>query len=72
VFLQTVLYEHESMEDLEQVVNKELKNLEDWFKTNRLSLNIAKSCYIPFHSLQRKILKDRIKIEIGGDEIRKV
>src|SRR6218665_1262924 len=50
-----VLYEHGSMEELQKVVNRELKKLSEWFKTNRLSLNVAKSCYIPFHTSKKNL-----------------
>lgn len=55
-----MVYEHESMEDLE--VNKEFKKLTELFNSNRLFLNVAKSSYIPFNTAKKKIQKVGIKI----------
>lgn len=44
------VYENKSTEELQKLLNSELKKLSGWFKTNRLSLNISKSCYVPFHT----------------------
>src|SRR6218665_2206232 len=68
----TVLYEHGSMEELQKVVNSELKKLSKWFKTNRLSLNVAYSCYILFHTSKKKLPMGGFKIDIGGAEIQRV
>ena len=41
---------HKSLTELKQIVNTELVLLAEWFKTNRLSLNVKKTSYITFHS----------------------
>jgi len=47
---------HDSWIELQNMVNTELKDISEWFKTNRLSLNIKKSCYVSFTHLKRKFL----------------
>src|SRR6218665_1645904 len=42
------LCSHDSWIELQDMVNTELKDISEWFKTNRLSLNIKISCYIFF------------------------
>ena len=49
--------------DVEQIINNELQNINDWLKTNKLSLNINKSKYIIFHTPQRKVKQFQIKID---------
>jgi len=43
-----ILYANASFKELLRVVNTELEKLSDWFKANRLSLNIKKTNYIMF------------------------
>ncbi len=50
---------HESIDDK---INKELININDWLKCNRLSLNIDKCKYITFHTPPRKINPLYLKI----------
>ncbi len=50
---------HESIDDK---INKELININDWLKCNRLSLNISKCKYIIFHTPQTKINPLYLKI----------
>ena len=49
-----VFISHKSHENLFQIVNLELPLVGDWFKANRLSLNLSKTSYILFNS-HRKI-----------------
>ena len=37
---------HESLQELFKIVNDEMTKLTDWFKSNKLSLNIDKTNYI--------------------------
>src|SRR6218665_179630 len=53
-----LLFSHESVLELVCIVNQELQLLEDWFRANRLSLNIDKTNYVAFHTvdyIQNKI-----------------
>src|SRR6218665_2260204 len=59
-------FEHDSMEELIKIVNNELEELSEWFKTSRLSLNMS------FHAKRRNIPETGSKIVINGDEIERV
>ncbi len=41
--------------DPESIINKELQNINDWLKSNKLSINIAKCKYMIFHSPQKRV-----------------
>jgi len=43
-----IFYSHKSIKTLFETVNNELKKVEDWFKSNKLSLNANKTNYILF------------------------
>ena len=62
------------MIDLENAVNLELRNLQRWLITNRLSLNIAKTEFIVIGSNQRvhALSNNQIDIEIDGKSIKRV
>src|SRR6218665_1395532 len=53
-------------------MNTELKDISEWFKTNRLSLNIKKPCYISFHSPKTKIPNSSTQIMIDECIIERV
>ena len=63
-----------TMTDLENAVNLELRNLQRWLITNRLSLNIAKTEFMVIGSNQRihTLSNNQIDIEIDGKSIKKV
>ena len=62
------------MTDLENAVNLELRNLQRWLITSRLSLNIAKTEFMVIGSNQRLHApsNNQIDIEIDGNSIEKV
>ena len=62
------------MTDLENAVNLELRNLELWLITNRLSPNIAKTEFMVIGSIQRihTLSNNQIDIEIDGKSNKKV
>ena len=62
------------MTDLENAVNLELRNLQRWLITNRLSLNIAKTEFMVTGSNQRilALSNNQIDVEIDGKSIKKV
>ena len=62
------------MTDLENAVNLELRNLQRWLITNRLSLYIAKTEFMVIGSNQRihTLSNNQIDIEIDGKSIKKV
>ena len=44
-----LFYSHQDINTLFSTVNVELEKIEQWFKANRLSLNIKKTKYTSFH-----------------------
>ena len=50
-----IFYESDSPISLQQVVNKELKELSSWLIVNRLSLNIDKTNFIIFHPYNKPL-----------------
>ena len=48
-----LFYSHENLYSLFQTVNNELKNIHEWFKANKLSLNIKKTKFSLFHPSQK-------------------
>ena len=63
-----------TMTDLENAVKLELRNLQRWLITNRLSLNVAKTEFMVIESNQRirTLSNNQIDIEIDGKSIKKV
>jgi len=49
-------------QNIEDKINKELNDINDWFKANKLSLNIDKTKAMIFHTHQRKVNSLNIKI----------
>ena len=60
-----IYFEAENLNLLQQTVNKELKKVKIWLDVNRLSLNIDKTNFIIFKSLQH-FSSDIINIIIGN------
>src|SRR6218665_3699517 len=61
-----VFISHKSHENLFQIMNSELPSVNDWFKANKLSLNLIKTFFILFTS-HRKILPTKsLRLEIDG------
>ena len=53
-------------------MNTELKNISEWFKANKLSLNISKTKYSLFYSTRYKgIPNDLPKLEIENVQIKR-
>ena len=51
---------------LNQIINTELANLSTWFTSNKLSVNINKSCYILFKTKNKKIDNSSLNILLNG------
>ena len=47
-------FNHKDVKHLFTVVNNELVNIKDWFKANKLSLNVEKTKYSFFHKPSKK------------------
>ena len=66
-----LFYSSNSVTDLYTVVNRELKEISEWFKSNKLSLNVKKTKYTLFCSPQvkRKLPKVMPNLHIENNEI---
>ena len=60
---------HSDPKILEEMVNNELEHINNWLISNRLSLNIKKSCYLLFSG---KKTIDNFIVRIAGTEMEKV
>ena len=58
-----IYYEAETVQKLETVINRELRELDTWLIVNRLSLNIAKTKFLVFHPYN-KPMKQKITLKI--------
>ena len=58
-----IYYEAETVQKLETVINRELRELDTWLIVNRLSLNIAKPKFLVFHPYN-KAMKQKITLKI--------
>ena len=65
----TIFTSCNNMNTLYNNMNGDLANLINWFKANKLSLNIAKTNYIPFPSSKYVNVGDNLKLYAGADEI---
>ena len=54
-----LFFSHNDIQTLTHIINSELLGLSDWFKANKLSLNVKKSNYLIFKPKQ-KAKKTRI------------
>ncbi len=69
----SISYASNSVEELQNVINTELKGLNDWLTTNKLSLNIVKTEFMAVGSRQRiKTLINEIYIELNGNMVNQV
>lgn len=48
-----LLYSNKSVRKIVSTLNKDLSNLQDWFRANKLTVNLTKTKYIHFGSKQR-------------------
>ena len=70
----SISYEANTLVDLENVINSQLKKLSCWLKANKLSLNLAKTEFMVIGSCQRLHTQnnDQINIKTDGKKINKV
>ena len=64
----TTLYCNISQNKGEEVINAELMKLWDWLGANKLSLNIAKTKYMEFHTSKRNVIYPNLKINNSNIE----
>ena len=58
----------ESVRNLNNLVNRDMKHLRNWLNANKTSLNVEKTELEIFKSL-RKVLPDEIKIKLSGKKL---
>ena len=67
-----LFYYHQNINDLFSTVNSELESINQWFKSNKLPLNIKKAKYTLFH---KKSARNEISgipdLKIGSKSIQK-
>ena len=63
-----ILLSNESLESLAKKMNQDLKNLLQWLKANKLSLNVKKTELIIFHPKNTK-LDYRVKFKPNGKRL---
>ena len=69
----SVSYASNSANELQNVINLELKSLNSWLIANKLSLNIAKSEFMTIGSRQKMAtINDEIAIKINDHDIKRV
>ena len=54
-------YSHKNIKDLFYTINSELEKISQWFKTNKLSINIKKTKFTLYHE---KYFKDEIPLKL--------
>lgn len=68
----THFFAHESRQELIKLVNNELQLLGEWFRVNRLSLNIDKTNVIAFHTSRKNIPQMQNETNINGVKLNKL
>ena len=66
----SIYFESGNLEQLQKVVNYELKHVKKWLDANKLALSVEKTNYVIFHSPQ-KSLYDNITIKFGKQHVEK-
>ena len=59
---------HKSVKNLNKLVNNDMKQMNNWFKPNKISINVEKTKLVIFKS-PRKVLSDEIKIKLTGKRL---
>src|SRR6218665_2071743 len=67
-----VFYSHRSLDHLMDLVNSELAAIANWFRANKLSLNVSKTNFIIFHSNRKSIPNQRLTFSIDNKAILQV
>ena len=63
-----IYFESDSLDLLEETMNKELRKIDKWLTTNRLALNVDKLHFVLFHS-SSNITHRKIRIKIRNERI---
>ena len=60
-----LFHTNNSAKNLNRLVNRDMRQLNNWLSTNKISLNFEKTELVIFKS-PRKVLSDKIKIKLTG------
>ena len=64
-----IYFESDSLNKLQEVVNRELKHVKKWLDANKLAVNVDKTNFIIFHSPQ-STLDQTVSIKIGKEHVK--
>ena len=64
-----ILYENTDANAIIKTINMEMPKIMEWFKSNKLHLNVNKSVAMLFHTRQKRVNIDDISIVIDGKTI---
>jgi len=67
-----IFLSHKSIENLFMIANHELTLIADWFKANRLSLNLQKTNFVLFRSSRKSLPVSDYSLSIENSEISQV
>src|SRR6218665_586202 len=67
-----LLASHKSLDELVKIANQELSSISDWFRANRLSLNVLKTHFILVRSYGKNTRNVDITLTIDGIKITQV
>src|SRR6218665_871045 len=68
----TIFLEHNSLAELDNQANCQLAKLAEWFKANKLSLNVSKTCYMSFTASKKKKAGTGFRLFIADSAITRV
>ena len=60
--MSSLFFSHSNLNYLFNIVNNELKSVANWFRLNKLSLNVAKTSYMLFSNSANHLLCEVIMI----------
>ena len=66
-----ILYTSKSLKDINKKVNHDLKNIVEWVRANKISLNSSKTELILFRS-KNKLINKKMNFRISGQKIEMV
>ena len=66
-----IFFSHKNPAQLIQILNDEIKKLSEWFKSNKLSLNLTKTKFIVFKPRQ-KVCHHSFQVSIDSNYIEQV
>ena len=64
-----ILYENTDANAIIKTINMEMPKIMEWFKSNKLHLNVNKSVAMLFHTRQKRVNIDDISIVIDGKTV---